>query len=110
MIPRTVDRPRWSTVTVHIGPENFVLDGSIRLAALFRWLRKETPSQVAIMGPGGDPITDPLAVNWHAFPMETAIEATDAFDHLLSAALDPALTRAPRGWDAGRCSGGTVSF
>ena len=68
-------RPRWDTVSVYLGSGSPALEGDIWLAALFRWLRQESPSWVTVTGPHGDLLGDPRSVNWDQFPLEGALEA-----------------------------------
>lgn len=77
-------RPRWTTVSIHLGSEEPALDGSTRLAALVRWLRRETPANVIVRSADGRIIHDPLTVNWDRFPVQEAIDAAQNLSHLIA--------------------------
>jgi hypothetical protein len=85
-------RPRWTSVTIHVAGDNAVLDGPQRLGALCLWLRKEAPTHVTVRDPEGQPITDPMSVDWANFPLHDATTAALAVRPLL---LQPGLRPPP---------------
>lgn len=78
-----MQRFRWTAVTVHMTSEEAPLDGDLRLAALFRWLRVEAPPGLVVRDATGEIVTDPMAVNWDRFPIQQAIDALHRVGHLL---------------------------
>lgn len=76
-------RPHWTNVSIHLG-DGTALDGPLRLAALFLFLRDETSPQVVVRGPDGSIVTEPLTVGWANFPLQEAIEAATAHRHELA--------------------------
>ncbi|AKT42008.1 hypothetical protein [Chondromyces crocatus] len=71
-------RPRWDSVSVFLGPGTPALEGDLWLAALFRWLRQETPAWVLVTSAAGEALYEPMGVNWDQFPLERALEAVRA--------------------------------
>lgn len=61
-----------------------MLEGRLRLAALFLFLRSEAPAHVVVRATNDAIITDPLAVEWANFPLQEAIEATKAHRYELA--------------------------
>ena len=49
--------------------------GTLKLAALFMFLREEAPPHLIVRADDGSVVTDPLGVNWASFPLQQAIEA-----------------------------------
>lgn len=79
-----MSRLRWTNIAIHLGEDAPALEGAERLAALFLWLRNEAPAHVVVRTAAGLPVADPLAVNWASFPLQEAIEATQAHRARLS--------------------------
>ncbi len=78
-----LDRIRWTTISVHMNSDEAALEGDVRLAALFRWLRVEAPPDLVVRDPEGEVIADPMSVNWDRFPIQQAIDAVHRVGHLL---------------------------
>jgi hypothetical protein len=65
----------WTTLDVRMNDGN-AIEGDVRLAVLFLWLRGEASTQlVFIDSASGARVTDPMAVNWRDFPLQQAIDA-----------------------------------
>jgi hypothetical protein len=78
----------WTTLDVRMN-DGQSLEGGMRLAAMFLWLRGEASTQLAFVDPAsGTRLTDPMAVNWRDFPLEEAIEASRAERELRSSHIE----------------------
>lgn len=77
-------RLHWTSINIHLREADHALEGRMRLAALFLWLRNEAPGHVIVRTSAGHPVADPLAVNWASFPLQEAIEAAAAHRERLS--------------------------
>ena len=68
----------WGSIDVHAGERVFV--GRERLASLVRLLRNEAPAGVSFRDAvSGAAVTDATEVNWSQFPLQEAMDATQAY-------------------------------
>ena len=73
-----MSRLHWKGISIQLGEDGPALEGPVRLAALFLWLRNEATTRAVVRTSAGHRVADPLAVNWASFPLQEAIEAAAA--------------------------------
>jgi hypothetical protein len=79
----------WTTLDVRMN-DGIAIEGEVRLAVLFLWLRGEASAQIVFVDPAsGARVTDPMAVSWWDFPLQEAIDALQAARRSQSPDVEP---------------------
>ena len=76
-----MNRPHWTAIKVYLQGDECPRGSNTRLVTLLQWLRNEAPEQLIVTDPAGQPIVDPMHVDWTQFPLTDAVEAAMALQH-----------------------------